>query len=202
MAATDIRLFLSSWLRAPLQIGALLPSSKRLARAMAAQVDPRHEGLVVELGPGTGAVTQALLCRGVHASRLVSIERDPNFCHLLRNRFPGVQVLQGDASELQQMLNSQAMSRVNTIVSSLPLLSLPFSTQRQILRESFAAMEEDGIFVQFTYGFRSPVHSVLQRRLGLVGHPVARVFRNLPPAVAWQYTQRRKSGAAYPRLAA
>lgn len=202
MAAADIRLFLSSWLRAPLQIGALLPSSKRLARAMAAQVDPRHDGVVVELGPGTGAVTQALLSRGVHASRLVLIERDPNFCHLLRNRFPGVKVLQGDAILLQQMLESEDIARVNTVVSSLPLLSLPFTTQRQILRESFGVMAEDGIFVQFTYGFRSPVHPVLQRRLALVGHPVARVFRNLPPAVAWQYTQRRKSGTAYPRLAA
>jgi len=202
MAATDLRLFLSSWLRAPMQIGALLPSSKRLARAMAAQVDPGQKGVVVELGPGTGAVTQALLSRGVPASQLVLIERDPNFCHLLRNRFPGLQVLQGDASQLQQMLDNQGVSGVSTVVSSLPLLSLPFSTQRQILRESFAVMAQDGIFVQFTYGFRSPVHPVLQRRLALVGHPVARVFRNLPPAVAWQYIQRRKSKAPYPRLAA
>jgi phosphatidylethanolamine/phosphatidyl-N-methylethanolamine N-methyltransferase len=202
MATTDLRLFLSSWLRAPMQIGALLPSSKRLAQAMAAQVDPRHEGVVVELGPGTGAVTQALLSRGVHASRLVLVERDPNFYHLLKNRFPGARVLQGDAGMLQQLLEAQNISSVSSVVSSLPLLSLPFSSQRQILRESFAVMVHNGIFVQFTYGFRSPVHPVLQRRLALVGHPVARVFRNLPPAVAWQYTQRRKSGTAYPRLAA
>ena len=107
MAATDIRLFMASWLRSPLKIGALVPSSAALADCMAAQLDPENQGTVLELGPGTGTVTRALLARGLEPAQLVIVERDANFCHLLRNRFPGVQVLHADARSLKKYSEPQ-----------------------------------------------------------------------------------------------
>ena len=189
MATADIRLFLASWLRSPLQVGALVPSSDALARCMAAQIDPKKPGLVVELGPGTGTVTRALLARGLPPAALVIVERDANFCHLLRNRFPGVQVLHADAKSLGEILDKEGLAPPRAVISSLPLLSLDFASQRTILRQSIEVLDAKGSFVQFTYGFRSPVHPVLQRRLRLQGEPVARILRNLPPAMIWRYTQ-------------
>ena len=189
MATADIRLFLASWLRAPMQVGALMPSSAALARCMAAQIHPREPGTVIELGPGTGTVTRALLAQGLSPENLVIVERDANFCHLLRNRFPGVRILHADAKTLRGILASEGIEQPRAVVSSLPLLSLDFSTQREILSQSIEALHPKGSFVQFTYGLRSPVHPVLQRRLRLHGRPVARILRNLPPAVIWRYVR-------------
>jgi len=171
-----------------MQVGAVTPSSDALARAMAREIDSKEEGVIVELGPGTGAVTRALLHHGIAAERLLLVERDPHFCHLLHGRFPDVRVLQGDAGKLGKLLKDAGVPKVSAVVSSLPLLSLGISLQREILRESFRILDGDGgSFIQFTYGLGSPVHPVLQRRLGLTGQPVARVLWNIPPAVVWRY---------------
>ena len=187
MFTADLRVFLYNWLRAPLQTGAFMPSSGPLVRAMATQLDPVRTGVVVELGAGTGVVTKALLERGVPAERLVVIERSPEFCRLVGRKFPQVEVVRGDAQQLRKLLHHRGVGQVSAVVSSLPLLSLPFSTQRDIMRESVGALEPGGVFVQFTYGTRSPVQPALVRRLGLNGRPVARVWRNFPPAVVWCY---------------
>jgi phosphatidylethanolamine/phosphatidyl-N-methylethanolamine N-methyltransferase len=199
MTPTDLRVFLASWFRSPLSVGALVPSGRLLAQALAAQVDPRQEGAVLELGPGTGAVTQALLARGVEPTRLVLLERDPAFCRLLRNKLPAVRVLQADARYLHRALADFGIKELDAVVSSLPLLSLPFTAQHQVVKQSFRALGPQGIFVQFTYGFSSPIRPELQHRLALKGRPVMRVIRNLPPAVVWRYVRSEPAAA---RLAA
>ncbi len=89
--------FIRSWLEKPLAIGAVAPSSKPLARTMARYVDPAKPGPIVELGPGTGPITEALVERGIDEARLVLLEFDPGFCEMLRTRFPRATVVQGDA---------------------------------------------------------------------------------------------------------
>jgi phosphatidylethanolamine/phosphatidyl-N-methylethanolamine N-methyltransferase len=202
MPARDLQVFLGRWLRAPARVGAILPSGPALARAMAAPVDLSRPGLVVELGAGTGVVTRALLAHGVAPHRLVVVERDGAFCRLLTARFPGVKVLHDDARHLRHTLAENGVDQVSAIVSSLPLLSLSFASQRAILRQSATLLADGGPFVQFTYAPVSPVHPVLQRRLGLRGRTVARVWRNLPPAVVWCYRPARGRRPAYRPLAA
>jgi len=187
MSLHATHLFFRQWLRAPLQTGAVLPSGGALVRALAAQLDPTEPGIVVELGPGTGAVTRALLKRGIPVERLVLVERNPHFVSLLRHRFPGVRVLQADATELHTLLTEAGVPAVAQIVSSLPLRSLPFSVQRGVLRAAFRVLAPGGRFLQYTYGLSSPVQPVLKQRLGLIGHPVTRVLFNVPPAVVWSY---------------
>jgi phosphatidylethanolamine/phosphatidyl-N-methylethanolamine N-methyltransferase len=202
MSAHELRVFLSTWLRSPRTVGAIWPSGPALARAMAAQVDPTRPGLVIELGAGTGSVTRALLGRGVPASRLLLVERDPAFCRLLRRHLPGVTVIEEDAGRLRRALAARGTPRVCAVVSSLPLLALPFAAQRRIVRESARLLAPGGRFVQFTYGRGSPVHPALMRRLGLTGRSVSRVWRNLPPAVVWSYTTSQQTARHAPKLAA
>src|SRR5512138_771184 len=97
--------FIASWLQHPLKVGAVSPSGKALAQAIAAEVDPAVPGPVVELGPGTGPVTEALVARGVAEERLVLVEYNPDFCKLLRRRFPKATVIQGDAYTLADTLS-------------------------------------------------------------------------------------------------
>ncbi len=97
--------FLRSWIEKPLHVGAVMPSGKVLARTVARYVDIQSSAPVIELGPGTGAITDALIARGVHEKRLLLVEFDPGFCALLRERYPQATVIQGDAYNLDQTLS-------------------------------------------------------------------------------------------------
>ena len=149
--------FIKTWFDNPILTGAVSPSSRSLARMMARAVDPDGIGPIVELGPGTGPITEALLKRGVAARRLVLVEFDAAFCKLLRKRFPGVQVVNGDAYNLRESLDGVLAVPAAAVVSSLPLLNKPDAQRLALLDDAFALMGPSGAFVQFTYGMTSPV---------------------------------------------
>jgi phosphatidylethanolamine/phosphatidyl-N-methylethanolamine N-methyltransferase len=177
-------LFLARWLKAPHRMGAVVPSGRVLARAMAREIDPVGGGTVIELGGGTGSITRALLERGVAPRRLVVVERDRMLAALLRKRFPGVKVVRGDACLLVALLRPLGIESADAVVSSLPLLSMPKPVRRRIVEESFAFLGEDGPFVQFTYGVASPLAAP---ELRLAGEVADRVWANLPPAAVWRF---------------
>ena len=178
--------FLSAWFRNPRQAGALLPSGSRLAQAMAEQVDPGR-GLVVELGVGTGAITRALIERGVTPEQLILVEKDPALFDEMERRFPGVVALRGDAAHLGQLLKRAGVGRPGTLVSSLPLLSMTRRQRLRVLIQIFSSLGVGGVLVQFTYSPLPPMPDVLAAALGVSGRRVARVFSNLPPAAVWVY---------------
>jgi phosphatidylethanolamine/phosphatidyl-N-methylethanolamine N-methyltransferase len=188
-ADNDLALFLSRWIRAPLRIGALAPSSPHLGREMARAIDAQAATLVVELGGGTGRITRALLDAGVAPERLIVIENDEKLASLLGVRFPQLSIVQGDARDLLALLAPFGVTQASAVVSGLPLLSMPPETQQRIVEQAFALMGEDGTFVQFTYGPMSPVMG--RARIGLVAEVTGRVWRNFPPASVWRY---RRSG--------
>jgi phosphatidylethanolamine/phosphatidyl-N-methylethanolamine N-methyltransferase len=180
----DMAVFLGSWLKAPHRIGALAPSSRFLARAMATQVDVGRPEFVVELGGGTGSVTKALLDAGVPPSRLIVVERDERLYKLLRRRFPQLRVVQGDATDLVALLKPLGIRAASAVVSSLPLVSMSKRMRGQIVDQAFYLLGEAGRFVQYTYSLSSPV---AVRELGLRGRVAARVWLNFPPASVWNY---------------
>lgn len=176
--------FLRSWFDKPLQVGAVAPSSPALARLMARFVDPASTGSVVELGPGTGVVTKALLERGVAADRIVSIEYDGDFCKLLRNRFPGVHFVHGDAYDMRQALADVADKPLAAVVSSLPLFTRPLPQRLRLLDEAFSLLAPGAPFIQFSYALVPPVPA------GAGRFAIERtnwVVMNLPPARVWVY---------------
>ncbi|RBP17237.1 phosphatidylethanolamine/phosphatidyl-N-methylethanolamine N-methyltransferase [Roseiarcus fermentans] len=178
--------FLMSLTSTPHLTGAVAPSGRALARAMAEASGPPPDGLVVELGPGTGPVTQALIDRGVAPRRLVMLEFNPQFCRLLRERFPGARVIEGDAYDLPRSLAELGGARVSAFVSSLPLLTRPPGDREKLLGDAFALMGREGAFVQFTYGLVSPIPRELlgDRYSARRGRPI---WANLPPARVWTY---------------
>jgi phosphatidylethanolamine/phosphatidyl-N-methylethanolamine N-methyltransferase len=178
--------FLKSVVAAPRLTGAVAPSSRALARAMAAAAGPPPQGLIVELGPGTGPVTRALIEAGVQRERLVLVEYDPQFCSLLRQRFTPVMVIQGDAYDLPRALAGLIGRPIAAVVSSLPLLNQPLMRREKLIGDAFALMGPSGLFVQFTYGLMSPIPpNVCANRYSAVrSRPI---LLNLPPARVWTY---------------
>ncbi len=187
MLKKDQRLFLSTFMKNPFKVGAVVPSSKTLAREFAAEIDPHREGFVVELGGGTGIVTEALLEMGMEPSQLVIVERDENLYKLLLRRFPKAIVLRGDAMNLKSLLSHHGIHPVSGIISSLPLLSMPPSVRKAILEQVFKVLPADGYFTQFTYGLLSPIPKEHMRELAIKGEPRKRVWRNFPPARIWRF---------------
>jgi phosphatidylethanolamine/phosphatidyl-N-methylethanolamine N-methyltransferase len=176
--------FIRSWIERPLSIGAVTPSGKMLARAMARYVDPDSDGPVVELGPGTGPVTAALVEAGVAPSRLVLVEFNPAFCRILRTRYPGATLVQGDAYSMRRLLETLLLQPAAAVVSGLPLVTKPMRQRLRLIRDAFDLMLPGAPFVQFTYSVASP----LPRRLsGFTVEASERIWMNIPPARVWVY---------------
>lgn len=185
--------FFRSWLDNPAVAGAVSPSGRFLARMMARYVDPRKAGPIVELGPGTGAITEALLARGIAPGRLFLVEFDASFCKLLKRRFPGVHVIKGDAYQLARTLRDRLRRPASAIVSSLPLLLKPETQRLALLAGAFDCMRPDGCFVQFTYGRVSPVPRDKASVLDFHVEASPPVWLNLPPARVWIYRRQAQA---------
>jgi phosphatidylethanolamine/phosphatidyl-N-methylethanolamine N-methyltransferase len=180
--------FFRSWVANPLQVAAVAPSGGSLARLMAMEI-AASTGPVLELGPGTGAFTRALLDRGVDESDLTLVEYEWDFASLLQLRFPKARVLRMDASRLtDQRLFQDA--KVGAVVSGLPLLCFPPEKVTAILSGAFSYCRSNAAFYQFTYGPRCPVPPAILGALGLQARRIGWTVRNLPPAAAYRIARR------------
>ena len=171
------------WLRRPLEIGAVLPSGRTVARAMAREL-PERGGLVLELGGGTGALTSGLLEAGCRPKSLLVVEREPALAASLRRRFPPVRVIEADAREIGWVLDGQQIGPLAAVVSSLPIKWFDLAGQRAIVDACFARMPAEGVFLQLTNALVSPLPA---RLLGLEGAEVARLWTHVPPVQIWRY---------------
>lgn len=186
MIDTDTTQFLKAWLRNPRAIGAVTPSGPALARLMTRDIHPQRDP-VLELGPGTGVFTQALLQRGVPRSRLALVECNPQLADRLASRYPGLRIYQRDAARLQTLPSPFGSERAGAVVSGLPMLSIPTPQVRAILAAAFDHhLREDGVFYQFTYGPQAPFSRRTLATLGLRAERVGRAWLNLPPAAVYR----------------
>jgi len=176
--------FLRSWIEKPLRMGAVMPSGKVLARTMAQYVDVNSTAPVVELGPGTGAITTALIEHGIDQKRLVLVEFNPGFCALLRDRYPQATVVQGDAYALRDSLGDVLSAPASAVVSGLPLVTQPMLKRLKLVRDAFLALAPGAPFVQFTYSVAPPIPKSLP---GVSTEASERIWMNLPPARVWVY---------------
>lgn len=171
--------FLRGLIAHPKNVGAITPSSPALARAVAEQIDPEVPGPVLELGPGTGVVTEALIERGIAPERITTIEFDPDFASLLRTRFPRVRIIENDAFDLSLAGDAAHAG----IVSGLPLLNHPIERRRALIESALARLKTGAPYVQFSYGTRPPIPAPA----GATVERAAVVWFNLPPARVWVY---------------
>jgi phosphatidylethanolamine/phosphatidyl-N-methylethanolamine N-methyltransferase len=176
--------FIRSWIEKPLSTGAVMPSSRALARTMASYVDPQSSGPVIELGPGTGPVTEALVAHGIDPARLVLVEFNPTFCRLLRTRYPAATVIQGDAYRLRRLLETYVREPAAAVVSGLPLVTKPVRTRLRLISDALALLAPGAPFVQFTYAMVTPIPKALS---GIKAEASELIWMNVPPARVWVY---------------
>jgi phosphatidylethanolamine/phosphatidyl-N-methylethanolamine N-methyltransferase len=180
-ALTDTTLFLQEWFANPQRTGSVAPSSPQLAAAMAQWLPSDPESFVLELGPGTGAITEMLLKRGLREDRLVAIEHNPKLARLLREKFPRAHIITGDAWQMDELLRGrrEPIGSVGAVISSLPLLNFSEEQAEALAQKIRAVLEPQGNWVQFTYR----IHKLRPRGASTFRlHASKIVWFNLPPA--------------------
>ncbi len=180
--------FLREWLSDPLRVASIAPSGRALAEMMTRDIDAASAP-VIELGPGTGAFTDALLARGIPEDRLALIEMGQNFVNLLRYRLPRATVLAMDATRLGKV-ELFGGEKAGAVISGLPVLAMPPRTVMLILHGAFAHLRDGGAFYQFTYGPVCPVKRPILDRLGLEAKRIGGAMINLPPASVYRITRK------------
>ena len=179
-AIADSGLFLREWFANPQRTGAVAPSSPKLAAAMAHWLPTNPESYVLELGPGTGAVTEALIDHGLREDRLVAIEHNPKLASHLRKRFPHALIISGDAWKMVELLRERhhPIERVGSVISSLPLLNFPPEQCAKLADQIGTVLEDKGTWVQYSYhiGKRPPGSARFQYLASKV------IWLNIPPA--------------------
>lgn len=192
--------FFRQWLKNPLRVAAISPSSKQLARQMMSQL-PRPSRRVIELGGGTGVFTQALLDHGIAPADLLVLELNEELHQHLVRQFPGARVVCGDAGNLSTIAQAQGFTGpdgADAVISGLGLLSMPRQTQQSILQAAFDSLKPDGRFIQFTYGPANPVTREVVDALELTARRASFTWWNVPPATVYVF-QRRISRSMAPR---
>ena len=192
----SVTLFGRQMLSNPTFTGAAFPSSPYLGKRMASFICPQSKGWIVELGAGTGSVTQALLDHGIAPTRIISIEMSDDLIAHLRQRFPQLRVVQGDAVKLGQLIDQECgetNTRVDCIVSCLPFRTIPDPVCVQIMGQIKRVLHDSGQLIQFTYDLRTrDFHhfSEFTRKRSAI------VLANLPPARVDLFSPKQPNQAA------
>lgn len=182
--------FFRGWISRPRAVGSVIPTSSVTARRMASVVNPASGLPVLETGPGTGVITRAILSRGIPPERLHAIEYSPQFAEHLRRNFAGVNVIQGDAFDLDRTLGEEAKLKFDCAISAVPLLNFPTIRRVQYINGLLDRLPVGRPVIQITYGPLSPVPA---RRGEYTVEHFDFVIRNIPPAQLWVY---RRLGSA------
>lgn len=180
-------MFLGKFLRNPRNVGSVVPSSRALAREMARAVPVRPTAVVVELGPGTGALTRQVIEVLAAGERFLAIDIDPEFCERLRARWPDIDCECGSAADLPQMLAARGWSAADHVLSGLPFASLPAAVSRAILAAIDRSLSAGGTFSTFQYvhAYATPPAVAFRRQMAArFGPAISRrlVLKNVPPA--------------------
>jgi phosphatidylethanolamine/phosphatidyl-N-methylethanolamine N-methyltransferase len=180
--------FLASWVRHPGQMGAIAPSSPSYCAMMVRHATTEIEGPILELGPGLGVVTRALLEAGVAPERITSIEYDADFAATLKQRFPGVNVIQGDGFDLDATLGERRGEKFAAILLAIPIVGFGQEKRQALLRDYFSRLRPGGNVTQLSYLLTAPVKP-LPGVFSVSSSPV--VWDNIPPARVWIYAPDR-----------
>lgn len=178
--------FARAWFADPRRVGAIAPSGRSLARLITRQLD-ETSGPVIEIGPGTGVFTDAILACGIPPEQLTIVERSAPLARMLRNKFPAVRVIEADASTLHGTI--YGIGGAGAVISGIPILTMPDPDTRTLLRFLFNELRAGGAFYQFTYGMRCPIRRAVLDSLGLHADRVGSTMRNLPPATVYRISR-------------
>lgn len=179
----DERRFFKVWLDNLRHVGTPLPTSSFTGKSMASHIDLHSSLPVLELGPGTGTVTREILKRGFDPAKLYAVEYSGEFYDLLKSRHPEIRLFNGDAFDLDTVLQDRGSTRFDSIISGIPLLNFEPERRTAFVKAMLARVAPGRPLVQITYGLKCPAPDIA----GVAAERTDVVFRNLPPSHIWTF---------------
>lgn len=179
-------MFFQRWLANPLAVGSITPSGPGLQKLVRKHTHCGPDQIVVEFGGGTGPITKALLDSGIPGERIYTFEIDDHLASYLRRVYPDVNVVHDDCRKVDSLIPKEMVGKVATVVTGIPMLTLPQTVQKEIVDAIFRVLPEDGRFILYTYSLTSPIN---MKALGLKGTRLGWTPHNIPPASVWGYTK-------------
>eukprot|EP00830_Metopus_es_P009641 TRINITY_DN192_c0_g1_i1.p1 TRINITY_DN192_c0_g1~~TRINITY_DN192_c0_g1_i1.p1 ORF type:complete len:242 (-),score=45.53 TRINITY_DN192_c0_g1_i1:62-694(-) len=176
-------LFLKSWYDSPSRMGALFPSFSRTGKMLASVIKDPENVRVVELGAGTGQVTEQIIKAGVRLDKFATIEFDPNFCEEIAKKNPGMKIFNIDAADIATKLPKEFVGHTDYIISTLPLITLGVEKAKEVAKAVFKTLKPGGVYVQITY---TPFKPKYMKKLGLRATKLCISWLNLPPTHIWR----------------
>jgi phospholipid N-methyltransferase len=184
-APGPMTMFFRGFLKHPVMVGSIIPSSKTLIRRMLGPVDWANTKLFVEYGPGVGTFTRPILSRLAPDATLVTIDTNPDFCEYLKRSIidPRLQIVNGSAADVGEILGQLGLGKADYIISGLPFSTLPPGVGPAIAKATAAALRPGGAFL--VYQFRPKVRSIIEPYFDRVDQAFEPV--NVPPAQLWWF---------------
>jgi phosphatidylethanolamine/phosphatidyl-N-methylethanolamine N-methyltransferase len=183
-------MFLQTWMKKSKTVGSIWPTSSLMAKRMASVINVGSGLPVLELGPGTGAITEAILATGLKPEKLFAVEYTKVFVDLLQLKFPEINLLHGDAFDLNKTLGNENQILFDCAISGLPLLNFPAAARIAFVEDILNRIPVGRPLVQFSYGPFAPISEKS-------GHFTVERFditlRNIPPAQVWLYRRKTHS---------
>jgi phosphatidylethanolamine/phosphatidyl-N-methylethanolamine N-methyltransferase len=183
----DEIIFLKGMISSPDTVGSIIPTSRVTARCMADQIDTSSKLPVLELGPGTGVITKAILNRGIDPKDLYCVEYSDEFTRRLKIMLPDVNIINGDAFDLDNVLGDMRNAKFDTIITSMPLLNFPMMARKRLINDLLERMPDGRPIILFSYGATAPVPTEGE---DFDVTSIRWVIRNVPPARVWAYTRK------------
>lgn len=184
MKNEEKKLFLKRWVKHPLRLGSIIPSSKSLGKILSKNINLREDSYILETGAGTGSLTRTILESGVPVEKFIAVELDKELCEFLKKTIPNLLIIQGNAAELEKIIPKKCIGKISTIISGLPFTNMKIDVQSTIVSSYFKVMDKNGEILQFCFNPTSPLSA---KRLGLEKERLGTTFRNIPPATVWRY---------------
>ncbi len=178
--------FFQRWIANPLSVGSITPSGPGLRKLIRENLTCGPDEVVVEFGAGTGAITRALLEAGIPGERIYSFEIDPHFASYVHGVYPDVNLVNSDCRAAAETLGPDLVGKVSTVVSGIPMVTIPENVQHEIVESAFSIMPEGGRFLLYSYMLNSPLKL---KSLGLKAERLGFTWKNIPPASVWAYTK-------------
>jgi phosphatidylethanolamine/phosphatidyl-N-methylethanolamine N-methyltransferase len=196
IALAENMLFFKKWLKSPVQLGSFAPISIKLANLTANQLTIKEDTIIVEIGAGTGKLTRAILAKGVNVKKLAVVEIDKTMClfikHSLQRLYDSgaeLKVIEGDACNLAELIPHEWISKVDYVVSNIPLFNMEDTIRKKIISAALGVLNPiSGSIVHVSCSPISPIKfmgsEILQKR-------VVSLWNNVPPGFVWKFTQKR-----------
>lgn len=185
--------FLKEYIKNPFNVGAIMPSTRHLAKEMVRNIDFKNAKCIVEYGPGTGVFSKEIINKCPGSTKIILFETNEEFYKDLSNQYKdykNVIIINDGAEKISEYLNRHKIKNVDYVISGLPFASLPEDKSKIILSSTKKVLSDKGEFRTFQYTLLKK--GLFEKNFSDITH--TKIYKNIPPAYVLRCKKEEKGG--------